>query len=124
MAALADPTRRGVLEQFGRADVSVFRPRRESRYDAHGHEEPCRVLEQAGLVTTENIGRVRRCRRGPRRLEEETAWLEKYRQGRDARFDKPDKVVAEMKRKEKGKNAGIESNERRRKSHASTEPIC
>ena len=59
------------------------------------------VLEQAGLVTTRKIGRVRMCQLGPRRLEEEMAWVEKYRQRWDARFDELDKVVEELTRKEK-----------------------
>ncbi len=58
------------------------------------------VLEQAGLVTTEKVGRVRTCKLGPRRLEDETAWIERYRQLWDARFDELDKVVEELKRKE------------------------
>ena len=58
------------------------------------------VLEQAGLVATEKVGRVRTCTLGPRRLEEETAWLAKYRQLWDARFDELDKVVEELQRKE------------------------
>ena len=59
------------------------------------------VLEQAGLVTTEKIGRVRTCRLGRRRLEEEAAWLERHRQRWDLRFDELDQVVDELKRKEK-----------------------
>ena len=59
------------------------------------------VLEEAGLVTTEKVGRVRTCKLGPRRLEEETAWLEKYRQLWDARFDALERVVEDLKRKEK-----------------------
>ncbi len=59
------------------------------------------VLEQAGLVTTKKVGRVRTCRLGPRRLEEETAWLERYRQRWDERFDELDTVVEELTRMEK-----------------------
>ena len=59
------------------------------------------VLEQAGLVITEKVGRVRTCKLGTHRLEEETAWLESYRQLWDARFIELDKVVEELKRKEK-----------------------
>jgi DNA-binding transcriptional ArsR family regulator len=59
------------------------------------------VLEQAGLVTTEKIGRVRTCKLGPRRLEHETAWIERYRLLWDARFDELDNVVEELKQKEK-----------------------
>ena len=58
------------------------------------------VLEQAGLVSTEKVGRVRTCKLGPRRLEDETAWIERYRQLWDARFDALDKVVEELERKE------------------------
>ena len=66
------------------------------------------VLERAGLVTTEKVGRVLTCRLGPRRLEEEVIWIERYRQLWDARFDGLDQVVEELKRKEK-------VNERRKK---------
>jgi hypothetical protein len=59
------------------------------------------VLEQAGLVATQKIGRVRTCRLGPRRLEEEAAWIERYRQIWDARFDALDGIIEELKRKEK-----------------------
>ena len=59
------------------------------------------ILEQAGLVRTEKVGRVRTCTLGPRRLEEETAWLESYRQLWDSRFDELDKVVEQLKRRDK-----------------------
>lgn len=58
------------------------------------------VLERAGLVTTKKIGRVRTCQLGPRRLEDETAWLDRYRRRWDERFDELDKVVEELTRKE------------------------
>ena len=59
------------------------------------------VLEQAGLVTTEKAGRVRTCKLGQRRLEEEAAWIESYRQLWEARFEALDAVVEELKQKEK-----------------------
>ena len=59
------------------------------------------VLEQAGLVATEKVGRVRTCKLGSRRLEAETAWLERYRQLWASRFDELDNVVEELKQKEK-----------------------
>ena len=58
------------------------------------------VLEQAGLVSTHKVGRVRTCRLGARRLDEESTWLDRYRQLWDARFDELDKVVEEQQRKE------------------------
>ena len=59
------------------------------------------VLEQAGLVSTEKVGRVRTCRLGMRRFEEEAAWLERYQQVWNARFDELERIVEELKRKEK-----------------------
>jgi DNA-binding transcriptional ArsR family regulator len=100
-AALSDPTRRGVLEQLGRADASITDLAEKFHMTLTGMKKHVGVLEQAGLVTTEKVGRVRTCKLGPRRLEEEAEWLEKYRQLWDARFDELDKVVDEMKRKEK-----------------------
>ena len=59
------------------------------------------VLEQAGLVTTQKVGRVRNCKLGRCRLEEEATWIEQYRQLWEARFDELDKVVEGLKRKER-----------------------
>ncbi|HEX6814587.1 MAG TPA: helix-turn-helix domain-containing protein [Gemmatimonadaceae bacterium] len=100
-AALSDATRRGVLEQLGRSDASITDLAGKFHMTLTGMKKHVGVLEQAGLVTTKKIGRVRTCRLGPRRLEEETAWLERYRQHWDERFDELDKVVDELKRKEK-----------------------
>jgi DNA-binding transcriptional ArsR family regulator len=100
-AALSDATRRGVLEQLGRAEASITDLAEKFNMTLTGMKKHVGVLEQAGLVITEKVGRVRTCKIGPRRLEEETAWIEKYRQLWDARFDELDKVVDELKRKEK-----------------------
>jgi DNA-binding transcriptional ArsR family regulator len=99
-AALADPTRRGVLEQLGRADASITDLAERFRMTLTGMKKHVGVLEQAGLVTTRKVGRVRTCQLGPRRLEDETAWLERYRQHWDARFDALDVVVEELTRTE------------------------
>jgi DNA-binding transcriptional ArsR family regulator len=100
-AALSDVTRRGVLEQLGRADASVTDLAEKFHMTLTGMKKHVGVLEQAGLVTTEKVGRVRTCRLGLRRLEEEAVWIERYRQLWGARFDELDKVVEELKRKEK-----------------------
>ena len=100
-AALSDPTRRGVLEQLGRSDASITDLAEKFRMTLTGMKKHVGVLEGAGLVTTEKVGRVRTCKLGPRRLEQETAWLERYRRLWDARFEELDKVVDELKRKEK-----------------------
>jgi DNA-binding transcriptional ArsR family regulator len=100
-AALSDATRRGVLEQLGRADASITDLAEKFHMTLTGMKKHVGVLEQAGLVTTEKVGRVRTCKLGPRRLEEETGWIEGYRQLWDARFDELDTVIDELKRKEK-----------------------
>src|SRR6202045_797300 len=100
-AALSDATRRGVLEQLGRADASITDLAERFHMTLTGMKKHVGVLEEAGLVTTEKIGRVRTCTLGRRRLEEETAWLERYRELWVARFDELDKVIEELKRKEK-----------------------
>jgi DNA-binding transcriptional ArsR family regulator len=100
-AALSDVTRRGVLEQLGRAEASITDLAAKFDMTLTGMKKHVGVLEYAGLVTTEKIGRVRTCKIGPRRLEEELAWIEKYRQLWAARFDELDKVVEELKRQEK-----------------------
>jgi DNA-binding transcriptional ArsR family regulator len=100
-AALSDSTRRGVLEQLGRADASITDLAEKFQMTLTGMKKHVGVLERAGLVTTEKVGRVRTCKLGLRRLEEEAAWIEKYRQLWDARFEELDKVVEELKRKKK-----------------------
>src|SRR5262245_68016 len=99
-SALSDATRRGVLEQLGRADASITDLARKFHMTLTGMKKHIGVLEQAGLVVTQKIGRVRTCRLGLRRLEEEAAWIERYRLTWDARFDALDKVVEELKQKE------------------------
>jgi DNA-binding transcriptional ArsR family regulator len=100
-AALSDATRRGVLEQLGRADASITDLAEKFRMTLTGMKKHVGVLEQAGLVITEKVGRVRTCKLGLCRLEEEAAWIERYRQVWDARFDELDRVVEGLKRKEK-----------------------
>ena len=99
--ALSDVTRRGVLEQLGRSDASITDLADKFHMTLAGMMKHVGVLEQAGLVTTEKVGRVRTCKLGARRLAEEAAWLERHRQLWDARFDELDAVVDELKRKEK-----------------------
>ena len=100
-AALSDATRRGVLEQLGRGDASITALAEKFHMTLTGMKKHVGVLEQAGLVTTKKVGRVRTCRLGIGRLEEEAAWIEKYRQLWNARFDELDRLVGELKEKEK-----------------------
>ena len=100
-AALSDATRRGVLEQLERADASITELAGKFHMTLTGMKKHVGVLEQAGLVTTEKVGRVRTCKLGHRALEQEGAWIERRRQLWAARFDALDEVVEELKRKEK-----------------------
>src|SRR6202161_3082842 len=100
-AALSDATRRGVLEQLGRADASITELAEKFHMTLTGMKKHVGVLEQAGLVTTEKVGRVRTCKLGQRGLEQEAAWIERYRQLWAERFDELDNVVKELKLKEK-----------------------
>jgi DNA-binding transcriptional ArsR family regulator len=100
-AALSDATRRGILEQLGRADASITDLAEKFRMTLTGMKKHVGVLEQAGLVITEKVGRVRTCKLGLRGLGEEAVWIERYRQLWDARFDDLDEVVEELKRREK-----------------------
>ena len=100
-AALSDATRRGVLEQLGRADASITYLAEKFHMTLTGMKKHVGVLEQAGLVTTEKVGRVRTCRLGLRGLEKEAEWIERYRRLWAERFDELDKIVEELKQKEK-----------------------
>lgn len=100
-AALSDATRRGVLERLAREDASITELADTFRMTLTGMKKHVSVLEHAGLVVTRKVGRVRTCRLGGGRLEQEAAWIERYRQLWAARFDELDKVVEELKLKEK-----------------------
>lgn len=100
-AALSDATRRGVLERLGRADASITDLAQTFHMTLTGMRKHIGVLEGAGLVTTRKVGRVRTCRLGPRRLEEEMAWMERQRRLWNERFDELERIVQELEHREK-----------------------
>lgn len=100
-AALADGTRRGVLEQLGRAECSITDLAERFDMTLTGMRKHVSVLEDAGLVVTEKVGRVRRCRIGARRLDEVATWIDTYHRLWDARFRALDDVIEDLKKKEK-----------------------
>jgi len=100
-SALSDATRRGVLEQLGRDDASITDLAEKFHMTLTGMKKHVSVLEAAGLVVTEKVGRVRTCKLGRRRLEEEAAWIEAYQKMWAARFDALDAVLKDLKLKEK-----------------------
>ena len=99
-AALSDATRRGVLEYLGQADATITELAERFRMTLTGMKKHVSLLERAGLVVTEKVGRVRTCRLGPQRLAEEALWIERYHQLWEARFAALDDVVEELKQKE------------------------
>ena len=99
-AALADGTRRGVLEQVGRAECSITDLAERFHMTLTGMRKHVGVLEDAGLVVTQKVGRVRYCRVGTRRLDEVEAWINRYHRLWDDRFRELDNVVEELKQEE------------------------
>ncbi|MGN6695317.1 MAG: ArsR/SmtB family transcription factor [Aquihabitans sp.] len=100
-AALSDATRRGVLEQLGRGEASISDLADRFHMTLTGMRKHVGVLESAGLVVTQKVGRVRMCRVGDRRLDEVTDWLERYHRLWDERFTQLDQVIEELKAEEK-----------------------
>jgi DNA-binding transcriptional ArsR family regulator len=100
-AALSDPTRRGVLEQLARSDASITQLADRFGMTLTGMKKHVSVLEQAGLVATQKVGRVRTCRLGARTLAEEAAWIESYRRLWAERFNELDTIVEQLKQQEK-----------------------
>jgi DNA-binding transcriptional ArsR family regulator len=96
-AALSDGTRRGVLERLGDRDASVSDLASTFGMTLTGMKKHVRILEEAGLVTTEKVGRVRHCRLGPRRLDEETAWIANHRRMVEARLDSLEEFLERTK---------------------------
>lgn len=100
-AALSDPTRRGILERLGRGDASISELAADFGITLTGIRKHVKVLEEAALVTTHKVGRVRSCRLGPHRLDAETAWIAAYHAQLDARFDR----LGEFLDREKGEQS-------------------
>lgn len=95
-SALSDVTRRGVLEQLGRADASITSLADNFHMTLTGMKKHVAVLERAGLVATEKVGRVRTCKLGLRGLEAEVQWLEAHRKLFEARFDALENIILKM----------------------------
>jgi DNA-binding transcriptional ArsR family regulator len=96
-AALADPTRRGILERLGRGDASISDLASSFGMTLTGMKKHVQILEAAGLVETEKVGRVRHCRLGPRRLESEKSWIAKYEEMLEGRFNRLEEFLERTK---------------------------
>jgi len=98
LAALADPTRRGILERLGREDsASVSELAAPAGMSLTGMKKHLGVLEDAGLVSTEKVGRTRRCSLGPKRLEDLQGWVNSYRTMVEERFDRLEELLEQTK---------------------------
>ena len=104
-AALSDATRRGVLAQLGRGDASITHLADRFHMTLTGMKKHVQVLERAGLVATEKVGRVRTCRLGERGLEAEAQWIEAQRELFEARFAALDDIIEEMKQEKENGSA-------------------
>ncbi|RYD49758.1 MAG: ArsR family transcriptional regulator [Sphingomonadales bacterium] len=99
-AALADATRRGIIDQLGRGDASITSLADRFQMTLTGMKKHVQVLERAGLVITQKIGRVRTCKLGTSGLAAEAEWIEARRQLFEARFDALDDIISELKQEE------------------------
>ncbi len=97
--ALADPTRRGIIERLGKSDAGITELAEAFDITLTGIKKHVGVLEAAGLVTTQKVGRVRRCRLGPRRLDDETAWIDQYRRLLEGRLNRLGEFLERTKEK-------------------------
>src|SRR4029078_416189 len=104
-AALSDATRRGVLAELGRADASISSLAHRFHMTLTGMKKHVHVLERAGLVTSEKVGRVRTCRLGQHALAAEAEWIDAQRRLFEARFDARDAILEDMKQEEKSGSA-------------------
>jgi DNA-binding transcriptional ArsR family regulator len=98
--ALADASRRAIVERLGRRAATVSELAELLGITLTGTMKHVQILEAAGLVTTDKVGRTRYCRLGPRRLEHELAWIENYRQHLDQRLDRLGELVESRKGKQ------------------------
>jgi DNA-binding transcriptional ArsR family regulator len=98
--ALADPTRRAILERLGEGTATITELSQPFGISLTGLKKHVRVLEEAGLVTTEKVGRARRCSLGPQRLDELQGWIDTYRRLLDGRLDR----FGEMLERQKGQH--------------------
>ena len=96
-AALSDGTRRGIIDHLGRADASITSLADKFQMTLTGMKKHVQVLERAGLVVTQKVGRVRTCKLGTNGLKAEAEWIEAHRKLFEARFEALDEIIGELK---------------------------
>lgn len=105
-AALSDATRRGIIDQLGRGDASITRLAGKFQMTPTGMKKHVQVLERAGLVVTQKVGRVRTCKLGKGGLTAEAEWIEAHRTLFEARFDALDEIIRHMSEEQNDGSAG------------------
>ena len=105
-AALSDATRRGIIDQLGKGEASITSLADKFQMTLTGMKKHVQVLERAGLVVTQKVGRVRTCKLGKRSLNAEAEWIEAHRKLFDARFEASDEIISEMKQEGSDESAG------------------
>jgi DNA-binding transcriptional ArsR family regulator len=100
-AALSDPTRREILRRLGHGTATISDLAEPFGMSLTGVKKHVRVLEDAGLVTTEKVGRERRCSLGPRRLDDVQSWIDDYRRMLEVRLDRLGELLQRTKEEPK-----------------------
>ncbi len=100
-SALADPTRRAILDRLAKGEASVMELAEPFALSQPAISKHLRVLERAGLISRSRDAQRRPCRIEGRALAEANRWLERYRQTWEANFDRLDRLLEKMKSKDK-----------------------
>ena len=87
-AALADPTRRAILERLAAGEATVNELAEPFAMSLQAVSKHLKVLERAGLVTRGRTAQLRPARLAPQRLKDAAEWLERYGAFFDAGFDR------------------------------------
>ena len=112
-AALADPTRRAILARLASGEASVMELAEPFAMSQPAISKHLKVLEGAGLISRGRDAQRRPCRLETKPLAEATGWLERYRQFWEARFERLDALLVEMKAEEKKRRRAKRKGERR-----------
>jgi DNA-binding transcriptional ArsR family regulator len=99
-AALADPTRRAILERLSQGEATVMELAEPFELSLPGVSKHLKVLQRAGLVTQGRKAQWRPCKLDAERLKDVANWVERYRDQWEERFDRIDEYLRELKKEE------------------------
>jgi len=107
--ALADPTRRAIIQRLATGEYSVTELAKPFEMSLPAISKHVRILEKAGIMVRRKTGRTFRCRLQPRPLEDATQWVEQHRQFWEKQLDSLAAFLAETKPNEEIKEKKHES---------------